>query len=71
MKIMRLQDEAIESLRGMKFFSGKLDETIIKKLPMKEGTPNKISIDISPVAWMKWLRLFLDFHLRLDGREHV
>lgn len=61
MKIMRLQDEAIESLRGMKFFSGKLDETIIKKLPMKEGTPNKVSIDISPVAWMKMVALISGF----------
>ena len=61
MKILRLHEEALASLKGMKLWNGKLDDSVIKNLPKVPGAPEKITIDVSPVAYMKMVSLIMGF----------
>lgn len=61
MKSMTLHEGAIAYLRNYKMFNGGWDNKVLSGIPFPEGTPKRIKVIVRPVAYLKMVRLIMDF----------
>ena len=61
MKNMTLHAGAFDYLARYKMFNGKFTDKIMVAMPVPEGTPKRVKIVIRPIAYLKMVRLIMDF----------
>ena len=61
MKNMKLHTGAIDYLSRFKMFNGAFSSKIMAEAPLPEGTPQKVKVIVRPLAYLKMVRLIMDF----------
>lgn len=61
MKTMNMHATALDYLSGIRLFNGSIPANVMAKLPLPEGVPNKAKIVVRPIAYLKMVRLIMDF----------
>ena len=61
MKNMNMHAGALDYLSQTRLFNGAIPANIMAKLPLPEGVPSKVKIVVKPIAYLKMVRLIMDF----------
>ncbi len=61
MKSMTLHPGALEYLQKFKMFNGGFDTKIMSGIPLPEGVPAKARIVVRPMAYLKMVKLIMEF----------
>lgn len=61
MKNMTLHSGAVDYLSRYKMFNGAFASKIMAAMPVPEGTPKRVKVIVRPIAYLKMVRLIMDF----------